>query len=230
MVIAGLQKSSLIDYPGKVSCVVFVTGCNFTCPYCHNPELVRGQAPHTMEIDSVLDFIHGRRNFLDGVVITGGEPTLWPGLGDLCGAIQSMGLAVKLDTNGSQPNELTRLIETGRLNYLAMDLKTTPDLYAPPICRSRTWPKVKQSIALIMQAGIDYEFRTTCVKPFVDPEKIQQMAATIAGAHRYVLQTFRPHTLLDRDFFAQADPAFTQDQLKQLQAVAAPLVQTCCVR
>ncbi len=230
MGIVGLQKNSLIDFPGKVSCVLFVSGCNFTCPFCHNPELVRGPAPQELDIESVLTFLDRRRGFLDGVVISGGEPTLWDGLEDLCAEIQGLELAVKLDTNGSRPGVVRRLLDAGRIDYLAMDLKTAPALYRPPLCPPGTWPLVRKSIAAILNGGIDYEFRTTCVRPFVDEAQVRRMVPAVAGARRYVLQTFRPEKVLDGNFFAGAGPGHTREELERLRAIVSPEVSVCLIR
>ncbi|MBR9981399.1 MAG: anaerobic ribonucleoside-triphosphate reductase activating protein, partial [Desulfatitalea sp.] len=129
MILAGLQKNSLIDFPGRVSCVAFVTGCNFACPYCHNPMLARGAYPQRITVPQLLDFLLPRRKLIDGVVISGGEPTLHPGLPDLCRAIRNAGMAVKLDTNGSRPAVLDRLIHLGLVDFVAMDIKTAPASY-----------------------------------------------------------------------------------------------------
>jgi len=132
---AGLQKNSLIDYPGKISCVLFLSGCNFDCPYCHNPDLVRGTLPQPAYLDEkmVYDFLERSKAFLEGVVISGGEPTLKKDLIPLCEKIKQIGYSVKLDTNGSQPQVMKRLIDEGLVDYVAMDIKTYPFHYSPLI-------------------------------------------------------------------------------------------------
>ena len=231
---AGLQKTSLIDFPGRVSCVVFLAGCNFTCPYCHNPDLALGRLPRQISLDQLNSFLEERRTFLDGVVISGGEPTLDPGLAGLCRSIQSLGLAVKLDTNGSRPEVLDTLMREGLLDYIAMDLKTAPARYGSPLCPGDAGQAVRQSIRqsirTIMEGGCDYEFRTTCLKPFVDEDGIGQMAAAIKGARRYILQRFRPDTVLSPGYFSKIDPVFSEDELTHLQRIASPWVERCLVR
>ncbi len=230
MILAGIQKNSLIDYPGKVACVVFVAGCNFACPYCHNPDLALGRYPERISVDELIRFLQPRRLLLDGVVITGGEPTLTPMLAELCRSIRNLGLEIKLDTNGSRPDVLAQLMEERLVDYIAMDLKTAIEGYAPVLVADAVKPLIVQSIKLIKTGRVDYEFRTTCVRPFVDEQLIVPMAQAIEGARRYVLQPFRKALLLQPDFFGQANPSIPPRELKQLQTLAAPWVQQCLIR
>ena len=230
LVVAGLQKTSLIDFPGKVSCVVFLSGCNFSCPYCHNPELAQGGYPARLSLAEVMAFLQSRRAFLDGVVISGGEPCLRPDLPVLCRAIRELGLAVKLDTNGSRPDVLEQVIDAALVDYIAMDLKTAPDNYGPPLCPEGSGKAVVKSIDLIMKSSVDYEFRTTCVPPFVDEEIMKRMAGAIKGARRYILQKFNPATVLDPGFFPSGRKAPGADRLLNLQSLAEPLVSSCTIR
>ena len=230
MIFAGLQKHSLIDYPGKISCVAFVTGCNFQCPYCHNADLARGNYPERISEDNFLAFLAPRKSFLDGVVITGGEPTLQPDLLELCRALGRMGLAVKLDTNGSRPELLERLIEARCIDYIAMDLKTGIQDYGPPLCPESLGAKIQETIRIIMNSGLDYEFRTTCVRPFVDETKMARMANAIQGAKRYILQRCNAASMLDPVYFQGMEPDFSEAQLTRLQQIAAPMVASCRIR
>lgn len=230
MVVAGLQKSSLIDYPGKVSAVVFVTGCNFNCPYCHNPELARGEFPQSIPLEEVLEFVAQRRTFLDGVVITGGEPTLWPHLYAFCRALKRLKLTVKLDTNGSRSDVLRQVIGEGIVDYIAMDIKTGPDQYGPPLCDPTEAPMIRESIRLIMEKAKDYEFRTTCVAPFVDDDIIVHIADAIAGARRYILQPFRPKTVLDPIYFHGNSGYLSPARIERLRSLALPKVPSCKIR
>jgi pyruvate formate lyase activating enzyme len=229
VIIAGLQKNSLIDYPGKLSCVVFLTGCNFTCPYCHNPLLARGTYPQRIQMDALLSFLSERRNFLDGVVITGGEPTLAAGLPDLCRAVGKLGLAVKLDTNGSRPDVLSGLLASGLLDYIAMDIKTIPGNYSPVFCDRDNAAGIVESIQTILTCGLDYEFRTTCVKPFISEPLIEQIARTIQGARRFTLQNLHAADMLASEYLPDR-PAFTARQMQRLRDVAAPWVRRCSLR
>jgi pyruvate formate lyase activating enzyme len=230
MVIAGLQKNSLIDYPGKISAVVFISGCNFACPFCHNPELVRGDYPQRLALDDLIAFLNRRKNLLDGVVVTGGEPTLWPHLATLCRAIKNLNLAVKLDTNGSLPKILSQVIADGLVDYVAMDIKTSLKNYGPPLCSRSAAPKVKQSIKILMHGTVDYEFRTTCVPPFVDETKLKQIAREIADARRYILQPFRPQTVLDAEFLSSHQTDLPPGQMERFKAAVSPLIPSCCIR
>jgi pyruvate formate lyase activating enzyme len=229
----GIQKQSLIDYPGKLSCVLFLTGCNLDCPYCHNPALARGEVPgpETPDTDEVLDFLSRRRDFLEGVVISGGEPTLQSGLVTLCADIRALGYPVKLDTNGSRPGMLERLIEAKLVDYIAMDVKTHPLLYRHHLQSECDPAAFLESIRLIIESGIDHEFRTTCVKPIVSPGIIDAIARLITGARRFVLQRFRHTEILRPDFFqnGQSHP-YTKAELRHLKAIAADQVASCLVR
>ena len=177
MIFGGLQKNSLIDFPGKISCVLFTLGCNFDCPYCHNPELIKTHPPTpTFDQQWVYDFLEKRRHFLDGVVISGGEPTLQTDLEKVCCRIKEMGFPVKIDSNGSRPKVLERLIGAGLVDYLAMDIKTDPARYAPLIQKRCSPETIHRSIRIIMEAGIDYEFKTTCIRPLIDTAVIETIA------------------------------------------------------
>jgi pyruvate formate lyase activating enzyme len=232
MHIGGLQKNSLIDFPGKISCVLFLTGCNFTCPYCHNPDLVHNQngASPFATAEQMDRFLDSRRTFLDGVVISGGEPTLHPQLNGLCERIKAHGYRVKLDTNGSRPKVIRSLIDSGLVDYVAMDIKTDPFAYWPRIQKTYEPDRILESIRIVMESAPAYEFRTTCVKPFVDPAVIETIGRLIRGADHYVLQRFRDTVVLCPEFFHNFSPAFTDSEMQQLQAAAAPYVQRCSIR
>lgn len=231
MILAGLQKNSFIDFPGKISCVFFLTGCNFTCPYCHNAELARGAYPERIPLKAAIDFLSARQGMLEGVVITGGEPTLESGLADLCKAIKALGYPVKLDTNGSRPDVLHRLLERRLVDFVAMDIKAPLDAYQPFSRHPEIGARLLESIRLIMAAAPAYEFRTTCASPFIDAEAVKAMAKVIRGATCYVLQTFnRRAGCLDPEFNKNVDPCLVTDTMQQLKAVADPFVKTCLIR
>ena len=228
----GLQKISLIDYPGKLSCVIFISGCNFNCPYCHNPSLVKGypECPHLLKSNGLYDFLKSRLDFLDGVVISGGEPTLQKGLFRLCESIKKLGYSVKLDTNGSRPRELKKLIKKGLVDYVAMDIKTDTLNYAPSIKNDCNPEDLLSSIHAIMESAPVYEFRTTCVKEFVDERIIEGIAKVIKGARRYVLQKFHRTKLLNPEFFRKSDIGHNQEEILSLKSIAEPWVKECLVR
>ena len=196
MAIAGLLKVSLIDFPGHVSAVVFVRGCPFRCFYCHNPELVLPER-YASEIDTqaILEFLKRRAGKLDGVCITGGEATVWDGLDDFVRSVAALGYAIKLDTNGFFPDRVERLLATGLLSYVAMDIKAPLDRYADIVHVRCDGARIHKSIDLIMRAHREglvraYEFRTTLVKPVLTPDDAHGIGEAIRGAETYVVQNF----------------------------------------
>ena len=166
MTISGLQKMTLLDFPGKVACTVFLHGCNYRCPFCHNAELLEGRAEPLMTVEEFLSFLKKRVGLLDGVCVSGGEPTLSPGLRDLLTAIKELGFAVKLDTNGSRPKVLKELVAAGLVDYVAMDIKNAPSRYAVTCGVSKVdLAAVEESAVFLMSGAVESEFRTTVVKP-----------------------------------------------------------------
>jgi pyruvate formate lyase activating enzyme len=232
VLIGGLQKNSLIDYTGKLSSVIFFSGCNFDCPYCHNPVLAKGGVanPAGLNAGEICNFLEHRREFLDGVVISGGEPTLQNDLADLCAKIKQMGFPVKLDTNGSRPRILKYLIGEGLLDLIAMDLKTDPPLYPSYIQENCNPDSILSSIRLIMDSGVDYEFRTTCVKPIITARTIGNISRLIQGSRLYVLQRFRNRGVLHPEFFRDCNGEYSDDELIQLKAIAERWVEKCIIR
>lgn len=191
MALQGLQKLTLLDYPGKVACTVFFGGCNFRCPFCHNAGLVTGAfAPDVTETE-LLAYLEKRRGILEGVCVTGGEPLLWPGLEGLLGRVKALGYAVKLDTNGSDPARLARLAERGLVDTVAMDIKNSPARYAETAgVPGLDIAPVRESAAFLLGGGADYEFRTTVVEGLHDEAGFEAIGAWLAGAKRYFLQRF----------------------------------------
>ena len=176
MKIVGIQKLTLLDYPGKVACTVFLNGCNFRCPYCHNAELL-GDAEEVMTVAGLLAFLRKRQGILDGVCITGGEPTLHPELPALLGEVRALGYAVKLDTNGYRPEILEAVLNQGLVDYVAMDLKNGPEDYAETVGLAQVeLAKIRQSIRLLMDSPVDFELRTTVANPLHSGETITSMA------------------------------------------------------
>lgn len=192
MHIGGLQKLSLIDYPGKLAAVVFTRGCNFRCGYCHNPELViPARYVQPVSMDYVLDFLSGRRYMLDAVVVSGGEPTIHRDLPEFLARIRVMPFLVKLDTNGSNPAMLEDLIQSRTVDYIAMDVKAGPERY-DAVCRTHCCAdSIRKSITLIKNSGIAHEFRTTVVKSLYAETEMSQIRRLIEGCHRYRLQNAR---------------------------------------
>jgi pyruvate formate lyase activating enzyme len=233
MVLGGIQKNSLIDYPGKISCVLFTAGCNFRCPYCHNPSLV---TPHTgvqkLEIqeDEIFSFLDNRRTLLEGVVLSGGEPTLWPDIVPFCEKVKQMGYPVKLDTNGSRPKVLDHLIRKDLVDYIAMDIKTLPEFYQDFFIIDCGPRDILSSIQLIMGCGKDHEFRTTCVKPIVNDRIIIGIARLIQGSHLYALQKFVSRDVLRPEFFQGSGSGHSAEELFHFKSIAEKWVEKCIVR
>ncbi len=191
MKIHGLQKMTLLDFPGRVACTVFLGGCDFRCPFCHNFELVDGTARPIMDEEELLAFLRKRQGLLDGVAFTGGEPCLHKDLPELMKKIRELGFAVKLDTNGYHPDLLRSILTEGLIDYAAMDIKNTPEKYALTCGLSEMdLTPVKESIRLLMDSGIDYEFRTTVVQEFHQAEDFHGIGELIKGAKHYYLQCF----------------------------------------
>jgi pyruvate formate lyase activating enzyme len=231
MVIGGILKASLIDYPGKMSCVLFLSGCNFACPYCHNPDLARGgSVGPPLEAEPFFAFLRERIGFLDGVVISGGEPTLHEDLPSVCRRIREIGYPVKIDTNGSRPAMIRRLLEERLVDFIAMDIKTDPEAYHTVFQASPGAEPVLESIRLIMNSGVSYEFRITCVKPFIDPEILGRICRLIRGADVLALQRFKATEVLRPEFFEGKEAGFTEAEFEELAAIARTDVRMCLIR
>ena len=176
MNIAGLQKMTLLDFPGKVACTVFFQGCNFRCPFCHNSDLLPGQGQPLMDDQELLAFLQKRKGLLDGVCITGGEPTLQPQLMGLMRRIKELGYALKLDTNGSRPQVLRELVENGVVDYVAMDIKNSREEYSKTAGMNESLlPQVEESIRYLLYGAVDYEFRTTVVHELHSTNSVEAM-------------------------------------------------------
>ena len=201
----GFQKVSLIDYPGKICAIVFTGGCNFRCPYCHNPELVINydKLPDISE-EKILSFMQKRKGLLDGLEITGGEPTILPDLPNFMERVKKLGFLVKLDTNGTNPDMVKEIIKNNLVDYIAMDIKTTPERYKEVIRVKIDTSKIKDSVCIIMQAAsdgkIDYEFRTTIFPEFFGEEDAKKIGKWLKGAYRYILQKPRTGKMLNEKF------------------------------
>lgn len=192
MNIQGLQKLTLLDYPGKVACTIFFAGCNFRCPFCHNASLVTHIDPEeNIPREEVLAFLRKRAGILDGVCITGGEPLLAPDLEAFIREIKALGYEVKLDTNGSNAEKLKHLVKAGIIDYVAMDIKNSPEKYGMTIgIEGYEMSNVMQSAAFLMEGHVPYEFRTTVVREFHKREDFEAIGQWLEGADRYYLQSF----------------------------------------
>jgi pyruvate formate lyase activating enzyme len=203
MRIGGLQKTTLIDYPGKVAATVFLTGCNFRCPFCYSSELVLPEKIKQQPVISSQDFfkfLEERKGFLQGVVICGGEPTLNDDLPEFCRRIKKLGYSVKIDTNGSNPEMLKKLIESGLADYVAMDIKAPKEKYDESTGVKVDTEKIQKSIDILKKGKVDYEFRSTIVPGLHTEEDVISMAQWLKGAKKYFLQNFRAEKTLNPEF------------------------------
>ena len=223
---------TLLDFPGRVACTVFLGGCNFRCPYCHNSELFDGTAEPVMDEEELLAFLQKRKGILDGVCITGGEPTLQPGLENLLRRIKEMGYPVKLDTNGYRPEVLKKLVMEGLVDYVAMDIKNGPDHYGETVGLSKMdLSRIEESIRFLTGGHVDYEFRTTMVAQLHSETSVEQMGKwlynTAGGAvKRLFLQSF-----VDRDTVMFAGLGAPEEAKMQLfRRILAPYAEIVKIR
>ena len=227
MKIHGLQKMTLLDYPGKVACTVFLGGCDFRCPFCHNSELLDMNAPALMDEQALLRFLRSRQGLLDGVCFTGGEPLMRKELADLFREIKALGYPIKLDTNGNRPDALRALAEEKLIDYVAMDIKNSPERYAATAgIPDLSLDNIRRSIAFLLQDTVDYEFRTTVVNEFHDEDSFPPIGEMIRGAKRYFLQSFT-----DRDTVLQSGlSAPAPEKMRRFAAMMRPYVREVSLR
>lgn len=227
MQINGFQKLTLLDFPGKVACIVFTPGCNFRCPFCHNASLVTHIDGERIEEEEILSYLKKRQGLLDGVVVTGGEPTLQGDLADFLGKIKALGYAVKLDTNGTSPEKLKTLVEKGLVDYVAMDIKNTAAKYPVTAgCGSAVLGKVEESIDFLLTDTVDYEFRTTVTAELHTPQDIGDIAKRIKGAKRYFLQNF----IDSGDIVSPGNSPVTPQVMAEMVKTAQDLVGSASAR
>lgn len=225
----GIQKFSLVDYPGRTSAVLFVAGCNMRCGYCHNPELVLPELfAEKLNLSEIYEFLEKRRFQLDGIVITGGEPTLRKDLPNLCKKIKSMGFLLKLDTNGTNPTMLTELIDEHLIDYVAMDVKGPLDRYSEVTNRTINTQDIIKSIQVILSSGIQHEFRTTVVKEQLSSGDFKKIGKMVKGAQLYYLQRFVPAKTLDPTF-SQRTPS-DDGEMGRAKAIMEEYVDVCRIR
>lgn len=227
--IGGLQKITLIDYPGKIAASVFLIGCNFRCPFCHNPELIEYKPGNDIiEEQDFFAYLNKRQKHLDGVCVSGGEPLLYSALDQFLKKIKDLGYLIKLDTNGTSPDKLKQLIDKKLVDFIAMDIKGCLDNYQEIVKKTVNLDDIKKSIEIIMTCGLDYEFRTTVLPCFHSLENMEKIGKMIKGADIYYLQQFINKNTLDPEFTKQ--PSFTDQQLEQLKTIALKYVKNCQIR
>lgn len=227
MIIGGFQKTSLIDYPEKISAIVFTQGCNFRCGYCHNPELIKTDGS-LIEESSVLNFLESRTGKLDAIVITGGEPTLQKDLIDFIKKIKTMNYLVKIDTNGTSPESISTLINENLIDYIAMDIKSPLESYKGIINTNINTDLIQKSINLIINSSIDYEFRTTVVKSQLNVEIFEEIGKLINGAKNYYLQEFVPSKTLDPAFLSEK--SYSNDEFKNIRKILNKYIKNVHLR
>ncbi|MCX8194389.1 MAG: anaerobic ribonucleoside-triphosphate reductase activating protein [Candidatus Pacearchaeota archaeon] len=231
MLIGGLQRLTLIDYPGKIAATLFVQGCNFRCPFCHNSPLVIKTTKPIPEVD-IRAYLEARKRFLDAVVISGGEPTLQKDLPDFCKKLKSLGFLVKIDTNGSNPDMLKLLVKEKLVDFIAMDIKTalTKKDYEKTIGTKVNIAKIKKSIDIVKKFK-EHEFRTTCVPGLINEKELLSIGKYLKkkGANKtYYLQQFQPHNTLDKSF--ESMTPYTESELRKFQKTLEPFFEFIGVR
>ena len=231
MEIGGLQKLTLIDYPGRLAATVFLCGCNFRCPFCYSKELVLPEEikkqPKIPEKD-FFDFLKERKGMLEGVVICGGEPTIHQELPDFCEKIKKLGYLVKLDTNGSNPEMLKKLINEKLIDYVAMDIKAPKEKYSEVAGVKVDIKKIQESIDILKKGKVDYEFRTTVVPTILEKKDIFKIVQWIRPTKKYYLQNFRPEKTIDPKF--EKIKPYPQEYLVEIQKIISPFFEICQVR
>ena len=210
--IHGLQKTTLLDWPGKVACTVFLGGCDFRCPFCHNSALITGNMPEAISEDEFIRFLSKRKGLLDGVCLTGGEPLLRSDLAEFLNRIKDMGYPIKLDTNGNHPKQLADLCKKGLIDYVAMDIKNCPERYAETVgVAELDLSLIQESVEWLLSGQVEYEFRTTIVRQFHDSESIVQIGQWIHSAKRYYLQGF----VNSKEVLASGLEAYSKKEMEQ---------------
>ncbi|MGD8627973.1 MAG: anaerobic ribonucleoside-triphosphate reductase activating protein [bacterium] len=228
--IKGFIETSLCDWDGLISSVVFLPGCNFRCPFCQNAELVLNpESLPSVGFDQIAGYLRAQSSWIDGLVITGGEPTIWGGLSELAEAIKDLGFAVKLDTNGTRPDEIADLLDRGLVDFIAMDIKAPLDeRYERAAGVPVDLDRIRRSIDLVMGLKGAHEFRTTLVPGFVGEEEVALMAETVMGAERYALQRFVPDNSLDKAL--RRAIAYDDSFVSHLLEIAGRSVDNCIYR
>ena len=232
MILAGLQKLTLVDYPEKLACTVFLAGCNFRCPWCYNPELV---LPEKIKDNSQItkkdffNFLKYRINLLDGVVICGGEPTLNKDLPIFCKKIKKMGYLIKLDTNGSNPEIISNLIDEKLIDYIAMDIKAPKEKYKEATGAKIDIKQIQKSIDILKKGGVNYEFRTTMIPKLLSKKDIVKIVRWIGPAKKYCLQNFQEERDTVNPEFKGINPCL-REYLSDIQKIISPYFEICEVR
>ena len=231
MRIGGVQKVTFIDYPQKIACTVFTIGCNFKCPFCQNSHLVLPEKIKSLKEIPERDFfsfLKERKDFLEGVVICGGEPTIYSDLPGFARKIKKLGFLVKLDTNGSNPKMLEDLIREKLIDYVSLDVKAPKEKYDKVCGKKIDIRKIEKSIEILKKREIDYEFRTTLVPTLIEKEDIFKIVKWISPAKRYYLQNFQPQNTIDPSF--EKIKPFDNKYLLEIKKIISPFFEMCEIR
>ncbi|MBD3189443.1 MAG: anaerobic ribonucleoside-triphosphate reductase activating protein [Candidatus Heimdallarchaeota archaeon] len=228
--IKGYQQSSMIEWPGLLVDMIFLGGCNLRCPYCHNPDLIPANKVPSYDVNEILAELERRKEtgWLDGVSITGGEPTLSKRLPEFLKILGDFGLKRKIDTNGTNPEVVQKILDEGLIEYIAMDVKAIPKSYEKAVGRKVNFTKIRQTIDIIINSDIDHEFRTTVVPTIVTPKDLLIIAEIIAGAKRYYIQEFRPLKCYDKSF--ETLKPYNRDILEKICEQLKSRFKVCKVR
>lgn len=229
MKIAGLQHVTLIDFPGHIACTIFTQGCNFRCPYCHNPELLPNESTSEyIDENYFWDFLENRKGKLDGVCITGGEPTLQNDLVEFINKIINLGFKVKLDTNGTNPSIIKQLLNRNLLSYIAMDIKAPSSKYDEVSQSKNLYKKIKESIDIIIDSSIEYEFRTTIPQELLSIEDLKQIAIELKGSKKWVLQNYQPFKT--NGYKTQKFSSYSENDLTAIAKFASSYISEVQIR
>ena len=235
MIIGGFQTTTLLDYPGKVACTIFTAACNMRCPFCQNSDLITGSFETRYSEEEVLAYLSKRKGLLDGVCITGGEPTLQKDLAEFICKIKDLGLLVKLDSNGLNPDIIKMLYSGNLIDMVAMDIKSGPSTYGAACgIKDIDMGKIKESIDFLITSGIDYEFRTTLVKGIHRLEDMEEITSLIKGAKAYFLQSYKESDkilgLVDGNKEASTYSSFSRKELEEFLDIAKKVVPSAMLR
>ncbi len=226
MNIQGFQKLTLLDFPGKMACTVFTGGCNLRCPFCHNASLVNEPTCYTSSADEVLEYLNKRKGILDGVCITGGEPLLQPDLEEYIRKIKDLGYSVKLDTNGYLPDRLEKLLNTGLVDYVAMDIKASKENYRNAAGIPIDIEKIEKSVELLKNGKIPFEFRTTVVKGIHSVNEFKLIAEWIKGTKKYFLQRFKD----SGDILGNGCDGFSDGEMNEILSIVKAIIPEAEIR
>ncbi|MCU0848704.1 MAG: anaerobic ribonucleoside-triphosphate reductase activating protein [Spirochaetes bacterium] len=230
MNIRGIYKTSLIDYPGKISTVLFTGGCNLRCKYCHNPALACNlPGLELTPNDEAISFIEKRSGLIDGVTITGGEPTLSPNISEFLKKLKNRSIPVKLDSNGLNPSVIERLVGEGLLDYVAIDVKTSPEKYRELTGSDVDFGKIYRSVSILRDSGVDYEIRTTCIPGYVTVDDFYGIGGAIGRVSSYYLQQFRKDTPLLDESCMELSP-YTRETLLGFREIVLGFADFCIIR